>query len=251
LTAIGIANVNAVLSARGLQRLDNRGGSTDIHSVVYSSTYSSARTDVTAGSNDIHSLGGYTALTGYDMVTGMGTINFSTLASRLISELTPDSGGGDSGGGGTPAPPTTPAQPGDPIVNPPVVVSPDPVEEVVVEPVLRELGRGALASTGPNTIFTKRLFVKRKATPLVRDAPRKKLKLGKWRVPIVRVPGGARDFTAEIRVFGDWKVLGGVVSNRRGLIALPSVRVTRKKNYRIRLTDAAGDRFFVVLRGRR
>ncbi len=247
LTAIGIANVNAVLSARGLWRLDNSGGATDIHAVVYSSTYSSARTDVTAGSNDIHSLGGYTALTGYDMVTGMGTLNFSTLASRLISELTPDP---DGGGGGTPAPPTTPAQPGDPIVNPPAVVSPDPVEEVVVDPVLRDLGRGVLASTGPNTAFTKRLFVKKRATPLVREAPRKKLKLNKWRVPIVRVPGGARDFTAEIRVFGDWEVLGGVVSNRRGQIALPAVRFTRKKNYRIRLTDAAGDRFFVVLRGR-
>ncbi|HEY7822351.1 MAG TPA: hypothetical protein VIG24_05940, partial [Acidimicrobiia bacterium] len=248
LTAIGIANVNAVLSARGLPRLDNDGGSTDIHSVVYASTYAAARTDVTTGSNDIHALGGYTALPGYDMVTGMGTLNFSTLASRLISELTPDPGGG---GGGTPAPPTTPAQPGDPIVNPPAVVSPDPVEEVVVDPVLRDLGRGVLASTGPNTAFTKRLFVKKRATPLVREAPRKKLKLNKWRVPIVRVPGGARDFTAEIRVFGDWEVLGGVVSNRRGQIALPAVRVTRKKNYRIRLTDAAGDRFFVVLRGRR
>ncbi len=97
LTAIGIANVNAVLSARGLPIVNNGGGSTDIHSVVYSSTYASALTDVTSGSNDIHSFGGYSALTGYDMVTGMGTLNFSTLASRLIAVLTPSYAGGGSG----------------------------------------------------------------------------------------------------------------------------------------------------------
>lgn len=248
LTAIGIANVNAVLSARGLPRLDNDGGSTDIHSVVYSATYASARTDVTAGSNDIHSLGGYTALTGYDMVTGMGTLNFSTLASRLISELTPDSGGG---GGGAPPTPSTPAQPGDPVVSPPAVVSPDPVQEVVLEPVVRQVGKGVLVSTGPNTVFTKRLVIRKKAATTVREAPRKTLRLRKWRVPVLRVPGSARDFTAEMRIGGTWRTLGGVVSNEQGKVALPAVRLTRKKNYRVRLTDPSGKRYFVVLRGRR
>ena len=67
LTAIGVANVNAALSARGLSRITNDGGSMDVHSIVYSTSNSAAFTDVTAGSNNIHSLAGYSALTGFDM----------------------------------------------------------------------------------------------------------------------------------------------------------------------------------------
>jgi len=247
LTAIGIANVNAVLSARGLPIVNNGGGSTDIHSVVYSSTYASALTDVTSGSNDIHSLGGYSALTGYDMVTGMGTLNFSTLASRLIAVLTPSDAGG---GGGSTVPPTTPAQPGDPIVNPPAVVAPDPIQEIVVQPVVTSPGRGVLVATGPNTVNTKRFIVQDKTTRKVRKAPKVRFPVKRWRVPILRVGGLARDFTAEIRIGKRWRVLGGVTSNARGKVALPALRFTKTRNYRIRLTDDAGKRSFVVLRAR-
>lgn len=247
LTAIGIANVNAVLSARGLSRIDNGGGAMDIHSIVYSSTYAAARTDVTSGSNDIHSLGGYTALTGFDMVTGMGTINFSTLASRLVTELTPDTGGG----GGAPAPAPSPSASPTPTPTPQPAPTVTPAPAPTPEPVLRAVGRGVLVSTGPNTEFTKRLVVKKRAAELVRNAPRKKLKLLKWRVPVVRVVGPQRDFTAEIRVGGKWRVLGGVTSSPQGRIALPAIRVTQRANYRVRLIDERGKRYFVVLRGRR
>lgn len=246
LTAIGIANVNAVLSARGLPRITNDGGSTDIHSIVYSTTYSSARTDVTSGSNDIHALGGYTALSGYDMVTGMGTINFSTLASRMISVLSPSSGGGDS----SPPAPTSPSVVGDPVVVPPVVVSPDPVQEVVITPGVRDVGRGVKVATGPNTAFTQRLEVEERASRTVRNAPRVALKVKKWRVPVLRVPGDPRTFAARMRVGKRWVELGAFTSNSRGRVALPAVRVTRPMNYRVRLTDDLGRSYFVVLRGR-
>lgn len=246
LTAIGVANVNAVLSARGLPRITNDGGSTDIHSVVYSSTYSSARTDVTSGSNDIHSLGGYTALSGYDMATGMGTINFSTLASRMISVLTPS-----SGGGGEPPPATTPSQPGSAITSPPVVVTPDPVQQVVVETGVRDLGRGVKVATGPNTEFTKRIVVNDRATARVRNAPRVLVKLKRWRVPVLRLAGPSRPFTVQMRVGRSWEPMGAVISNDRGKVALPAVRFTRAQNYRVRLVDDQGRRYFVVLRGRR
>lgn len=247
LTAVGIANVNAVLSARGLARITNDGGSMDIHTLVYSSDNSSALSDVTSGSNNIHSLAGYTALSGYDMTTGMGVLNFSTLASLLIARLTPP----DSGGGGGSTPSTTPTQPGDPVVSPPAVISPDPVQEVVTEPAVSSPGRGVLVATGPNTVNTKRFIIKDTATRKVRNAPKVRFPVKKWRVPIVRVGGPARDFTAEIRIGKKWRVLGGVTSNARGKVALPSIRVTRAKNYRIRLTDDSGKRSFVVLRARR
>ena len=243
LTAIGIANVNAVLSARGLSRITNDGGATDIHSIVYSSTYASARTDVTSGSNDIQSLGGYTALSGYDMVTGMGTINFSTLASRLISVLTPSSGGGES----APPAPTTPARPGDPVVVPPVVVSPDPVQEVVTG--VRDVGGGVKVATGPNTQFTQRLVVEEKAARSVKKAPRVPLPVKTWRVPVLKVPGAPREFVARMRVGGRWVLLDDVRSSARGRVALPAIRVQREMNYRVRLTDVAGRPYFVVLRG--
>ncbi len=89
LTAVGIANVNAALSARGLPRLTTDGGDMDVHRVVYDPSNGSAFTDVVDGSNDIHGLGGYTALTGFDMTTGMGVPNFSTLAGLLVARLTP------------------------------------------------------------------------------------------------------------------------------------------------------------------
>lgn len=245
LTAIGIANVNAVLSARGLPRVTNNGSSMDIHSIVYSSTYSSARTDVTTGSNDIHSLGGYTALTGYDMATGMGTIDFSILASRLISTLTPSSGGGQS----APAT-TTPATTGDPVVVPPVVIAPDPVQEVVTEPPVRTIGPGVKVATGPNTAVVPRVVIEEKASRTVREAPRAPFAVKRWRVAVVSVPGESRQFTAQLRIDGKWRSLAAVTSGTKGRIALPALRIARPGNYRVGLTDAQGRSYFIVLRAR-
>ena len=88
LTAVGLAHVNAALTARGLSPLDNAGGSLDVHSVFYNNAFSSALTDVTEGSNDLFDLGGYSAQAGYDLTTGMGVPNFSTLAQLLIDAQT-------------------------------------------------------------------------------------------------------------------------------------------------------------------
>ena len=94
--AVGIVNVNAALSARGLPIIVNGGGPMDIHSIVYNRAYSAAFTDVTAGDNDLFNLNGSTvmpgynnavpawqALTGYDMASGMGVPNFTALANLL------------------------------------------------------------------------------------------------------------------------------------------------------------------------
>lgn len=89
LTAVGLAHVNAALTAQGLTPIDNSAGAFDIHSVVYNSAFASAFTDVTEGSNDLFNLGGWSAQVGFDMATGMGVPNFSTLLQLLIQAQTP------------------------------------------------------------------------------------------------------------------------------------------------------------------
>lgn len=127
LTAVGLAHVNAALTARGLSPMDNAGGNLDVHNIFYNSAYSSALNDVTEGSNNLWSseiwtgdnrvvepvelqspsaavpfldgsgdpvgntsttITGYTAKSGYDLTTGMGVPNFSTLAQLLIEAQT-------------------------------------------------------------------------------------------------------------------------------------------------------------------
>ena len=245
LSAMGIANVNAVLSARGLPIITNDGSSMDIHNLVYSSANSSAFADVTSGSNDIHSLGGYNAMTGFDMVTGMGVPNFSTLADLLVARLTPSSGGGSSSSTAT-----TP-EAGAPVVIPPVVVAPEPVVPVIAPSALRDLGRGVTISTGVNTATTPRVIVTEPASRTRADAPRVPLPIKRWRVPVLDVPGAAREFEVQMRVGRSWRSLGEVTSNRRGKVALPAVRMTRVGKYPVRLTDEQGRSYYVVLRAQR
>jgi len=120
LTAVGLAHVNAALTARGLSPIDNSGGSFDVHSIIYSSAFSSAFNDVSEGTNNLWSsdlwtgstavttttfltnlgflsggvptangtISGYSASAGFDVVTGMGVPNFSTLARLLIDAQT-------------------------------------------------------------------------------------------------------------------------------------------------------------------
>lgn len=245
LVAMGIANVNAVLSARGLARITNNGSSMDIHNIVYSTQNSSAFTDVTSGSNDIHSLGGYNALSGFDMTTGMGVPNFTTLASLLIARQTPSDGGG---GSPPPAAPTSPA--GTPVVIEPAVISPEPVQPIINQPPLGNLGNGVLVSTGPNAAATPRLVASKPVTRKRTDAPRLRIPIRKWRVPVVTVPGVARDFAVQIRIGNSWKGAGITSSSKNGKAVLPSLRFARKGNYPVRLIDGSGRTYLLVMRAR-
>lgn len=147
LTAVGFANVNAVLSARGFSPI-TKGGSNDVHSIIYSSANSSAFNDVPefrgavqSGDNNLFGtletgVMGYSALDGFDMVTGMGVPNFTTLANLLIARNTPVN---------TPAPapqptvaPTTaptPAPIPEPTPTPTTTPEPNPIAQVIADPV--------------------------------------------------------------------------------------------------------------------
>ena len=245
LAAMGIANVNAVLSARGLSTITNDGSSMDIHTLVYSSANTSAFTDVTSGSNDIHSLGGYNAMSGYDMATGMGVPNFTTLANLLVARLTPSNGGGSASTDTA----TTPSV-GTPVTPSPVIVTPNPVTPVAVSSPISNLGRGVLVSTGLNTSTTTRVVVPETATRKISNAPRVKVPLKRWRVAVATLPRGSRDYTASIRIGRTWKPLGEVTTNARGKVALPSLRMTRARNYPVRLTTAQGRSYYFVLQAR-
>lgn len=248
LTAVGLAHVNAVLTAKGMSRVTNDGGSMDVHSIVYSSANRSAFTDVVDGSNDIHGLGGYTARSGYDMATGMGVPNFSTLASLLISQQTPTSGGGGGGSSSSPATTST-AEPGSPVVSQPVDL-PDPAQPAQ-PPVVSSPGFGVLVSTGPNTASAPRVTADSRATRTRRAAPRLILPVKRWRVPVLTVPGSPRALAAQMKVGGRWQPLADVTSNRRGRVVLPSIRLTKARTYAVRLIDAGGRTYFVRLTGRR
>ncbi|MDO8732576.1 MAG: hypothetical protein Q7L55_08410 [Actinomycetota bacterium] len=87
--AAGIANINAILSARGLGPISNGGGTLDVHTVMYSPAYQSSLTDITIGDNSLFGLTmngivGWSAMTGFDMTSGMGVPNFGVLANALV-----------------------------------------------------------------------------------------------------------------------------------------------------------------------
>jgi subtilase family serine protease len=103
--AVGIANVNASLSARGLPIIDNAGGSMDIHNLIYDTSLSSVVSDVTQGNNDLFGFDGSTVMpgydpalpawvaqAGYDMASGIGVINFTNLLNALIARFTSSQG---------------------------------------------------------------------------------------------------------------------------------------------------------------
>ena len=101
--AVGIAQVNAALSASGLAKgLTTNGGPLDVHVIIYGPAYSSAFTDVVnhggpgalsssvnpqSDTNSLMNLSGWAALPGYDMASGVGVPNFSALAAQLLSSL--------------------------------------------------------------------------------------------------------------------------------------------------------------------
>lgn len=243
LVAVGIANVNAVLTARGLTPITNDGGSMDIHSIVYGTAYRSAFTDVVYGNNDLHGLGGWDALTGYDMATGMGVPNFTTLASLLIAEQTPapaPSGGGSS----SPAPQTSAATP----VTQPSETSEVPVVILTATPSVTMLGPGVLASTGPAAATAPRVRASGTASTSRRGRPMAEMKPNRWAVPVVRVPAGAKAVTVRARIEGSWVVLGTFDVSPTGLVALPAMRVSRVGQYPLRLATGGGETWFAGLR---
>lgn len=246
LTAIGIANVNATLTAQGLPPIVNDGGAMDVHSIVYDTRNASAFTDVVDGSNDIHGLGGYTALTGYDMVTGMGVPNFAVLSRILIERLTQSPGGG--GGSTSPsAPSTSDAAVGEPLAPETPTAVPDPIAPVVV-PTVFSPGPGVRVSTGPLTSATTRVVAPRATTRKVQRAPRLEIPRRKWRVPVLKVRGDSREYAVQIRIDREWKPLSVETSNRRGRVVLPSLRIAKVGTYRLRLIDASGTTTFAVLK---
>lgn len=141
--AVGLANVNAVLTAQGLPPLDNGDGALDVHTVLYGSTYASAISDVTLGNNDLFGFDGsaqmpgyppsapaWKAEVGYDMASGLGVVNFATLARLLVSNLTPPTP--------EPSPTTTPtaspAPTASPSPTPPVTPTPTPTARPTAGP---------------------------------------------------------------------------------------------------------------------
>lgn len=142
LSAIGFANVNAVLTARGFSPI-TKGGSNDVHSLIYSSANSTAFNDVpeyrgatSSGNNDLFGAidgvsMGYSALNGFDMTTGMGVPDFTTLANLLIARNTPAPAP-------APAPqpttaPTTAPTP-EPTPTPTTTPAPNPLTDVIANP---------------------------------------------------------------------------------------------------------------------
>lgn len=248
LVVAGLANANAVLSAQGLPRITNDGGSMDVHTVVYDPQNSSAFRDVIDGGNDIHSLGGYTALTGYDMATGMGVPDFSVLTRLLVDRLTP-SDNTNGGGSSTTIPPTTTAQPGDPVTLQPAQVAPP--REPTAPPPVTSPGPGVLVSTGPNASTAPRVTTSDDATRKRAGSPRISMPSKRWRVPVVTVPGGSRAYAVQMQVGKAWVPLIALSTNRKGRAVLPSIRLARPGTYPVRFIDERGQTYFVRLTARR
>ncbi len=248
LVAVGIANVNAVLSARGLSSIDNSGGSMDAHTIFYDPRNASAMTDVTVGDNDIFNLGGWAALTGYDMTTGMGVPNFATLASLLIQRLAPTPTPTPTSTGTTPttvpttaptptpAPSAQPTSPAIPTPRPTTTAQPrdpggaNPERTIVAGPGVVVLSAATAQLVTPRTMID---------TPAirVRNAPTVDAQPS---APISLVARGLRPGTAyTIRIAGtDSKaVLGGTTADSKGLTQLPVFLLNKAGSYTIEIVD--------------
>ena len=243
LVATGLANVNAVLSARGLTLVDNAGGSTDVHTITYGSEYRSAFTDVVTGNNDIHDLGGWDALTGYDMATGMGVPNFGTMANLLIARLSPAPA--PAPGSSSPEPTAAPTPQATPSPQPTPAVT-TPVQQPALSTVTT-IGSGVRIATGPNVASTPRVRADGPAARKRSDAPNIAIAVKRWGVPVVRTPRQATAFRAQIQINRRWQTLGSEVSNDRGTVTLPSIRFTRPGRYPVRLTAPDGRTYFITL----
>lgn len=247
LTAVGIANVNAVLSARGMAPIDNGGGSMDVHSVLYDPRNSSALTDVVDGNNDLHGLGGWNALPGYDMTTGLGVPNFDTLARLIVGRNTPAP---------APAPTITP--------------TPAPSQTAAES----SSGTSILAPNPPNTAqatanssivrLGNGISVNRRAMPGTRvtdlagalgvspgNAPTVTIARDRWTT--VRVSGlhpNAR-VTSFVRSGNRWIPITSARVSRQGRYSLPPVRFSRSGSTLFRITEVNERPLFLALNAMR
>ena len=238
LIAVGLANVNAVLSARGMAPIDNAGGAMDVHNIFYDPANASAMTDVTNGDNDIMNLGGWNALPGYDMTTGMGVPNFTTLANLIIAR-------------NTPAPPNNPsASPVAPTPTPSasVISTPEPLAAPTIIPARTPvtLAPGVQVPAGA-PVSGVRFVTSQPAGTSIAAAPTSNVVLNRWtrlRVPDVRPK---TTVTAQVRVNMSWFSIGKATANRGGVVTLPTVRFTKPGEYPLRLITGKSDRTFIKM----
>ncbi len=226
LVAVGIASINASLSARSLPIIDNGGGAMDIHSIVYNPAYASAFTDVTAGDNDIHVLGGWSALAGYDMVTGMGVPNFGVLAGLLSAESPPAPTPTPSPSPSVPVPSPSPTPTPAPVVvappNPPAAFS--PASGVIV------VSEAAAERAEPRTML-------REPTRRPSNAPTVAADRG---AAVALVTSGltpGADQVVRIKIDGKFVTLGTTRADADGLARLPVLRLLDRGTYVVSITD--------------
>lgn len=238
LIAVGLANVNAVLSARGMPVINNAGGAMDVHNIFYDPANSSAMTDVTNGDNDIMNLGGWNALPGYDMTTGMGVPNFSTLVNLIIGRNTPAS----------PVDPSPQRTEPTPTPSASVTRTPEPIAIPTLIPVRTPvtLAPGVQVPAGARVSGT-RIVTSEPASSSIAAVPASNVVLNRW--TNLRVPGVSPNtvVTAQIRVNSSWFSIGKATANRNGVVTLPAVRLTKPGEYPIRLVTSKSERTFVKM----
>jgi hypothetical protein len=242
LIAVGLANVNAVLSARGIPVINNAGGVMDVHNIFYDVANASAMTDVTNGDNDILNLGGWNALPGYDMTTGMGVPNFSTLANLIIARNTP----------ATPVDPSPQQIEPTPTPSASVTRTPEPIATPTLIPIRTPmtLAPGVQVPAGARVSGT-RIVTSVPASSSIAAVPTSDVVLNRWtrlRVPDVRPKTVV---TAQIRVNKSWFSIGKATANRNGVVTLPAVRLTKPGEYPIRLIAGKSDRTFAKMNAAR
>ncbi len=238
LIAVGLANVNAMLSARGMALIDNAGGAMDVHNIFYDSANASAMTDVTNGDNDIMNLGGWNALPGYDMTTGMGVPNFSTLVNLIIARNTP----------GPSVDPSPQSIEPTPTPSPSVTRTPEVISTPTIVPVRTPvtLAPGVQVSAGARVPGI-RTITSQPTGSSIAAAPATNVVLDRW--TNLRVPGVKPKtlVMAKIRVNKSWYSIGKATANSNGVVTLPAVRLTKPGEYPIRLVTGKSDRTFVKM----
>lgn len=240
LIAVGLANVNAVLTARGMAPIDNAGGAMDVHRIFYDPANSSAMTDVVSGNNDIKSLGGWDALPGFDMATGMGVPNFTTLVNLIIARN--NSSSPSSPTAEPTATPTSTPTPSASLAGQPTA---PPVALTVRKPAT--IAPGVQIPAGA-VIKGVKVMSSEPAASSKAAAPINRVSLNRW--ARIRVPDVSPKsvVTAQIRVNGDWYKVGTATANRSGVVKLPTIRQSKTGKYPLRLTTRTGERSYISLK---
>ncbi len=240
LIAVGLANVNAVLTARGMAPIDNAGGAMDVHKIFYDTANSSAMTDVVSGNNDIKSLGGWDALPGFDMATGMGVPNFTTLVNLIIAR-----NNSSSPSNPTTEPTATTTSTPTPSASLAARPTAPPAVLAVRKPVT--IAPGAQIPAGA-VIKGVKVIASEPAASSIASAPINEVNLNRW--ARIRVPGMPPKsvLTAQIQVDGDWYKVGTATANRSGVVTLPTIRHSKTGKYPLRLTTRTDERSYISLK---